>query len=100
MHIIQYQKNENGIGEDYEFDANLVDKNGKQIGALNHQPTAGGESRLVQSPLGDLWLTALNVDSDPVLFRFNGFAFASLSSNCNFGDYDSGSRQGDCGFDC
>lgn len=100
VHIIQYQKNENGIGGDYQFDASLKDKNGLEIGALNHEVIPAGQTHQITSSLAPFHITALNVDSDPVIFEFAGFNFASSSPNCQFGDYDSGSRQGDCGFSC
>lgn len=100
VHITQHQKNEDGVGADYQFDANMVNKDGLQIGSLSRQPIPAQTSHAVSSPLGDLLITAFFIDSDPIQFEFQGFTFASDSSNCNFGGYDGGARQGDCSFSC
>ncbi len=45
-------------------------------------------------------ITSGNVDNDPIGFGYAGFKFNTNSPNCKIGRYDSGSRQGDCGFSC
>ena len=102
-HIQQYQKNEgpgSNIG-DYRFTIELFDANKAPIGGVNLVPVANGQSVDVDSQLPAVFIaTAGFVDQDPVTFAYNGFTFDSGSGNCNFGAYDSGSRQGDCGFSC
>ena len=71
------------------------------IGLVNLVGVADGQSLDVDSALPAVYIaTAGSVDQDPVGFAYNGFAFTSSSDNCQTGAYDSGSRQGDCGFPC
>lgn len=50
----------------------------------------------------DVVVTAQNVDDDPVLMAYSdqSWAYADIAHQCNFGAYDSGKREGDCGFTC
>jgi len=45
-------------------------------------------------------VTAGDMNADPVPFNYGdqAWAYADADHHCNFGAYDSGSRQGDCGF--
>ena len=49
-----------------------------------------------------LIVTAQNVDDDAVLFAYGDQSWGSNDQphQCNFGAYDSGKREGDCGFSC
>lgn len=49
-----------------------------------------------------LEVTAQKVDADPVLFAYayQTWAYADVAHQCNFGKYDSGNPEGDCGFSC
>ena len=102
-HIQQFQKNE-GPGPntaDYRFTIELKDANGAPIGGANTAPVANGQSLDIDSELPDVFVvTAGFVDNDPVTFAYAGQHWDSSSSQCSFGAYDSGSRQGDCGFTC
>ncbi len=97
VHVTQYQKNENGVGGTYEFDATLKDQNGTPIGSVSRQPTPAD---VTSSLPYVLIITAGNVDSDPVRFDYADQHWASDGSQCSVGAYDSGSRQMDCGFTC
>lgn len=49
-----------------------------------------------------LVVTTGKVDNDAVLFKYGAQAWGSNDQehHCNFGAYDSGNREGDCGFSC
>lgn len=44
-------------------------------------------------------VTAQNVDANPVLMAYSdqSWAFADVAHHCNFGAYDGGKEEGDCG---
>ena len=106
VHIVQYQKNEgkpasSGGTSDYRFDITLVDDQGENIGGMTAADGPTGVTINVDSKLPEVFeLTAGAVDSDPISFAYNGETWNSASGQCKFGKYDSGSRQGDCGFTC
>lgn len=108
VHVVQYQKNE-GPGSDtadYRLTVTIFDGQQVEIGASNDTlvdaPT--GEfvsfSSKLPSPLG---IQAGATDDDPLWFNYPGqsnWQTGDQQHHCNFGAYDSGSRQGDCGFSC
>ncbi|KAF2971664.1 hypothetical protein GQX73_g1882 [Xylaria multiplex] len=100
IHVTQYQKNENGVGGDYQYDIQIKDGVGAIIGGANHLPIPDLQSATVDSelPFG-LVVTSGAFDSDPVGFAYAGYIFSS-SNGCSAGDYDNGARQMDCGFGC
>ncbi|KAI0132943.1 hypothetical protein BJ170DRAFT_730966 [Xylariales sp. AK1849] len=105
VHVTQYQKNEGPGGNtaDYRFDVTLYDANQEEIGSASLLDVPSGQTRGVDSALPFVFeITAGNVDNDAVLMAYAGQNFGSNDQehHCNFGKYDSGSRNGDCGFSC
>lgn len=105
VHVKQYQKNEpnSNPGPNYLFDIAIFDAAGRQIGGVERAQAPAFQGVAVASELPwKVIVTAENVDSDPVLFDYAGqhWAYADVAHHCNFGAYDSGARQGDCGFTC
>lgn len=104
MHVVQYQRNENGIGADYQFDVLIYDANKTPIGQIQKQAVDPNTKTLnVNSNLPYVMvLTASGGDGDAVLFAYGGQNWGSNDQehHSNFGPYDSGSRQGDTGFTC
>lgn len=71
------------------------------IGGVSMLDVPAQQTRSIDSRLPySLSITSGNVDSDPVSFGYAGFNFNTNGPNCKVGGYDSGARQGDCGFDC
>lgn len=102
MHVTQYQKPDPSR-DNYRLDIRIFDANGGLIGELNGADApawqgVGSTSRLPYV----LIATTGNVDADPVLFDYADQHWGSNDQQhyCNFGAYDSGSRNGDCGFTC
>lgn len=104
MHVVQYQRNENGVGADYQFDVLIYDANITPIGQVKKQAIDPNTKTLnVDSNLPYVVvLTASGGDGDAVLFAYAGQNWGSNDQehHSNFGPYDSGSRQGDTGFAC
>lgn len=104
VHVKQYQKNEpSNPGPNYLFDIAIFDAAGGKIGGVERAQAPAFQGVVVTSQLPyTLIVTAENVDRDPVLFDYAGqhWAYADAAHHCNFGAYDSGARQGDCGFSC
>lgn len=105
VHITQHQKNE-GDGlytENYRFDVTLFDNDQEIVGDQELLSIASGYTYQVGSTLPYTFgITAPNLDSDAVYMSYNGQKWGSNDQQhkCNFGGYDSGSRQGDFGFSC
>ncbi|OTB07668.1 hypothetical protein M426DRAFT_317969 [Hypoxylon sp. CI-4A] len=100
IHVVQYQKNENGVGENYKFDISIVDAQGTGIGQVLAQEIPDFQSASIPSQLPyTITVTAGSVDDDPVNFAYAGYAFSS-SSGCSTGGYQNGNRDMDCGFSC
>ena len=71
------------------------------MGELYYADAPSGQGVDVDSALPAVFIvTAMNVDSDPVQFAYNGASWNSTAAQCGFGDYDSGSRNMECGFTC
>ena len=103
MHVTQFQRNENGIGDQFAFDVIMTDADTKAIGQIDKQPvdpmthSIGMDSNLPAVMI----ITADGGDDDPIKFAYNGESFDSNdATHCQMGAYDSGSRQGNCGFTC
>ena len=105
MHVTQYQKNE-GPGdhtENYRFSVTLKDADGNVVGGQDLVSIPSGETSSFTSALPWTFdLTAPNVDGDAVWMAYAGQHFTSNDQehHCNFGAYDGGKREGDCGFTC
>ncbi|KAJ7772793.1 glycosyl hydrolase family 71-domain-containing protein [Mycena olivaceomarginata] len=95
FHFVQYQK-PNPVTDPYTFDLTLIAPSGVRIGRVTKAVGVPGQPIFVPSSLSSsLAIWAGNVDSDPVTFTYEGH-----SLSCTTGKYDSGNRDGDCGFSC
>ncbi|RYC63563.1 hypothetical protein CHU98_g2619 [Xylaria longipes] len=93
VHVTQWQKNENGVGGDYQYDLSIVDAVGDGIGGAVRLDVPDYQSRDVYSQLPyALVVTSGAVDSDPVQFAYAGYVF-STSSGCSAGGYENGNRE-------
>ncbi|KAH8696168.1 hypothetical protein BGW36DRAFT_408118 [Talaromyces proteolyticus] len=105
VHIRQYQKNE-GPGlrpENYRFDVILYDGEQELVGESELLSIPSGETMQVGSTLPyTLGVTAPQNDPDAVYMSYNGQSWGSNDQDhhCDFGGFDSGHRDGDCGFSC
>ncbi len=109
VHVTQYQK-KNPAGDpatdpeaQYHLDVKLYDHNEDPIGEVLNAEAKAGQAVGVTGKLPYVMLvTAQNVDEDPVLFAYadQSWAYADAAHQCNFGQYDGGKREGDCGFSC
>ena len=103
LHITQHQRNEFGVGRDYQFDVRIYDNNKVQIGGTTNRRLAipNGQTRSLASQLPyTLDISAGGGDWDPIGFAYAGQHWNTGSGQCSLGGYDSGSRQADCGFNC
>lgn len=105
VHITQYQKNQGpGLNtENYRFDVILYDGQQELVGEQELLSIPSGQTQQVGSTLPyTLGVTAPNTDGDAVYMSYNGQSWGSndQAHHCNFGKYDSGQRDGDCGFLC
>ncbi|KAI4164669.1 MAG: hypothetical protein LQ342_001643 [Letrouitia transgressa] len=109
VHVVQYQKKDPAAdpAKDpaglYHLDVTIFDNNQDQIGQVIGAEAPAGKAVPVTSKLPFvLDVTAQNVDADPVSFAYSdqSWAYADVAHHCNFGAYDSGNREGDCGFSC
>ena len=100
IHVTQFQKNENGVGADYQFDVVVKDGVGNGVGGVSRLAVPDFQTRSFASGLaGNIDITVGAVDADPVKFVYNGFTFSS-SNGCATGGYEDGNREMDCGFAC
>jgi hypothetical protein len=105
FHVVQYQKWEGpGLNTDnYRFDVTLYDADGVLVGDVEQISVPSEQTQQIATkPLQyTLALTAPNVDDDPIKFAYADQSWdTNDESHCKMGAYDSGSRQGDCGFTC
>jgi hypothetical protein len=109
MHVVQYQRNEYGIGADYAFDVIVYDAAGKVIGLTQQQPIDGNSKTLsVTSHLPwTVEVEAKGGDSDPVIFKYGDQTWQNneASHQSTFGNgprhgFEYGNREGDMGFTC
>lgn len=104
IHIEQYQKNEDDENptSDYEVSILIKDAAGNQIGQATKQDAS--KPLYVQSKLPHNLIVQLgNVDSDPIFFWYADQYWLTNDNSahdCKLGGFDSGNRQGDCGFTC
>lgn len=107
--MVQHQRNEFGVGADYEFDVIIYDGAGKEIGDVQLTAIdANSKSLSVSSQLPNMVVvTAPGGDADPVQFAYGDQSWASgdgshqdtLGNGPNNG-YENGNREGDMGFNC
>lgn len=104
FHVTQYQKdNPSDPNSHYHLDVSVKDASGAVVGTVGYQDAPSGQSVHCSSRLPNpVVVTAQNVDTDALLFEYGGQHFGSndQAHYCNFGAYDSGKREGDCGFSC
>ncbi|KAI0539460.1 hypothetical protein GGR58DRAFT_464364 [Xylaria digitata] len=104
MHVTQWQKNENGVGNDYEYDVRLKDAIKGPIGGVDHMAIPSSQTGKVvggkdsQLPY-DMIISSGAVDKDPVHFAYAGYKFSS-SKGCHTSGYKKGKRNIDCTFHC
>lgn len=102
IHVVQYQK-PHPATDHYKLDVSIFDANGALIGKVAGADAPAGVEVDVKSTLPNvLVVTTGKVDNDAVLFKYGAQAWGSNDQehHCNFGAYDSGNREGDCGFSC
>lgn len=100
LHVTQFQKPDPSK-DNYSIAAQVKDANGVEIGSI--AKTDSGSPVTVNSKLPNpVIITTEGVDADPVLMAVGADHFGSNDQehHCNFGAYDSGKREGDCGFAC
>ena len=102
FHVQQYQKNEPGSNDpNYRLTIQIKDAIGATIGGVSEVDALSEQPFDISSQLPyQLVVTVHQLDQDPISFAYAGQNFLSSDTQCNFGAYDSGSRQGDCGFSC
>lgn len=102
LHVTQFQKPDPSK-DPYSFEVHIFDADQKEIGSAPKTEVVPQTPLDVTSKLPYVFiLIAGNVDKDAVLFRYADQAWGSNDQEhfCNFGAYDNGKREGDCGFSC
>jgi len=109
MHVVQWQRNEDGVGNDFAFDVLIFDDAKTQIGQAVKAPIDPVTKALsVDSVLPNVVVvTANGDDAAPVQFAYGAQSWLSneashqstLGSSPNNG-YENGKRVGDIGFTC
>lgn len=86
----------------YRYDVRLYDGSGSFASEEDLIGIADGKTYTVKSPLPHGFdITSGHVDDDPVTMSYNGATWKSDNDrHCKWGAYDSGHRDGDCGFTC
>ena len=116
MHVTQWQRNENGIGDNYAFDAQIYDAAGYLLDQFARVPIDANTKSLSLNSRSldlDVIITADGGDDDNVKFAYGAETWAcgdwaTRDHQCTLGDgkaegqfgYDGGKREGDMGFDC
>ena len=101
LHITQHQKNEDGVGGDYQYDLRIYDAIQEEIGGVNALDIPNLQTRGVDSQLPYvIEITSGEIDPDPIAFAYGGQSWTTDAGQCSIGSYNNGARQGDCGFTC
>lgn len=103
VHVRQYRKNQpENPSPDFKLDVRIFDGAQALMTALAGVDAISGVARSIITQLPHLFnVTVQNADNDSVLFEYNGVSWDSSNPNhCKFGGYDTGKREGDCGFSC
>ena len=100
VHVTQHQKPDPSK-DSYKFDIRINDSNEDNIGEIKGVEANAGYTLTSKLPHG-LVVTAGAIDADPVYFDYNGLIWGSndQEQSCNFGGFEGGKREGDCGFTC
>lgn len=107
--MVQYQRNEYGIGSEYAFDAIIYDNDKKIVGKMQRgaiDPTSKSLSVTSKLPY-TVEIEAKGGDTDPVKFSYGGQVWQdndqghqSTFTNGKEHGYEYGNREGDMGFSC
>jgi hypothetical protein len=110
MHVVQNQRNEYGIGSEYEFDIVLYDAARKIIGSMQHQAIDAKTKSLSLTSYLPLTVEVIaeGGDNDPVVFKYGGQTWDSNDDKVHYSTlgkgkrhgYEYGNREGDMGFTC
>ncbi|KAL8814388.1 MAG: hypothetical protein Q9191_008556, partial [Dirinaria sp. TL-2023a] len=97
-----WQKNENGVGGDYQYDVQIYDAIHEEMGGANRLDIPDLQTRSVDSQLPyTVDITSGEVDKDAVVFAYAGQRWeSSASPQCKVKKYKKGSRHMDCSFTC
>jgi hypothetical protein len=109
MHVVQNQRNQYGIGGEYEFDVIIYDAKKKIIGSVQGA-AIDSQSKTLSVTSHLPWtvdIEAKGGDNDPVVFKYGGQTWqdndaahqSTFSSGPRHG-YEYGNREGDMGFTC
>ncbi|KAF1936119.1 hypothetical protein EJ02DRAFT_427783 [Clathrospora elynae] len=109
MHVVQHQRNELGVGNEYEFDVIIKDVANKDVGGVQLAAIDPITKALsVSSQLQ--WTVDIIAAGDgnaPVVFKYGGQtcqngdgSHQSTSGNGPENGFADGNREGDMGFDC
>jgi hypothetical protein len=108
MHVVQNQRNEYGIGNDYAFDVIIYDAKKQIIGSVQRKaidPVSKTLSVTSHLPY-TVEIEAKGGDTDPVVFRYGDQTWEDNKGHqSTFGNgprngYEYGNREGDMGFNC
>lgn len=109
MHVVQHQRNEYGVGGEYEFDVIIYDHDKKVIGLVQGAPIDPNSKTLsVTSHLPwTVEVEAKGGDNDPVVFKYGDQTWQNIDAshmstlgNGPQNGYEEGNREGDMGFTC
>jgi hypothetical protein len=102
LHVTQHQKAD-PAKDNYVFDVKLFDDNGSEIGKEDGINLPTDQQHPVSSKLPmTITVKAPATDGDAIWFFYGSNSWTSNDQphQCNFGPYDGGKREGDCGFTC
>ena len=112
-HVVQYQKNELGNGNEYAFDVTIRDAAGTQIGHVQHQPINPKKGMRLSVPSKLPWTLDIIVglvDDDFVKMAYAGQVWTCDGEDgggheCTLGNgdehgYENGDREGDVKWQC
>lgn len=86
---------------EYRLDVSLFDAMQDLIGDGSRLSLPGGNCKDIDSQLPYTFEVLIGgTDSQPIRFQYSGQAWTSADGQCRVGDYDSGSRNMDCGSSC
>lgn len=101
IHVVQWQKNENGVGGDYQYDVRIYDAIQAEIGGTNRLDIPDLQTASVDSQLPNtVDISSGEIDDDPVVFAYAGQSWQSSEPQCSVGGYENGNRDMDCSFSC
>ena len=91
----------NRLNSEYRLDVSLFDAMQDRIGGGSRLSLPGGNYKDIDSQLPYTFEVLVGgTDRQPIRFQYSGQAWTSADGPCRVGDYDSGSRNMDCGFSC